>query len=196
MMLLDPKRLTLRHGVADIVVDGDAITVTAPARTNSFSDPGSGREEFNAPVVSLDASGDFAFSARVAVDLRQTYDAAGLFAAIGDRRWFKGVLEFTDLGHPAIVSVVTDGVSDDANGERWDEPAVWLQVVRRGNLWCVHFSVDGETWRMTRYFGLNAPAQVQVGLTVQSPLGEGCRVRYDNLRFGPNPYRDVRAAKR
>lgn len=194
-MPLDPQRLTLLNSLADLSINDGTVTATAPARTNAFISPEGNREEFTAPVLWLEAEGDFAFSARVAVDLRQTYDAAGLFVVADERRWIKGVVELTDLGHPAIVSVVTDGVSDDANGERWSEPAVWLQVVRKGRLWCLHFSDDGEAWRMTRYAGLDWPERVRVGLTVQSPLGEGCRARFDALRFGPNPYRDVRAAK-
>lgn len=195
MMNLAPGDLTLA-GDAALRIDGSTATLDAPARTNSFIDP-SGRRpaDFNAPFLWVEATGDFVLGARVRVDLRATYDAAGLFAMVDERRWIKHVRENTDLGRPAIVDVVTDGISDDSNGEPWPDSVVRLQMVRRGRLWCTHVAPDDGTWRMVRYFGLDWPETIRVGLTAQSPLGEGCRSRFDALTFGPNPYSDVRAAR-
>jgi uncharacterized protein len=194
-MLFDLNRLSPINAFASLAIDGAAVRAEAGPSTNAFINPADGASVLSAPVLAIEADGDFVFSARVKADLATTYDAAGLFVFVDDQRWLKVVRELTDLGHPAIVSVVTDGVSDDANGERWDAPAVWIQVVRRGALWCLHFSADGENWRMTRYLGLDWPDRVRVGLTVQSPMGAGCAARFDDVRFGPNPYGDVRAAR-
>jgi len=194
-MNLAPENLTFAgDGVMEI--DGSTVTLDASARTNSFIDPaGVHPAEFNAPILWIEAKGDFVLSARVRVYLRATYDAAGLFAMVDERRWVKHVRENTDLGYPAIVDVVTDGFSDDSNGEPWPDAVVRLQMVRRGRLWCTHVAPDDGNWRMVRYFGLDWPETIRVGLTAQSPIGEGCRSRFDAPTFGPNPYSDVRAAR-
>jgi regulation of enolase protein 1 (concanavalin A-like superfamily) len=95
--------------------------------------------------------------------------------------WGKLCYEATDFGTHAIVSVVTDGRSDDANGVNLDLPSVWLQIVRQGNLFAMHYAPDGETWHMTRYFRLDMPAQIAVGIVAQSPVGSGTIV--DFLHF-------------
>jgi uncharacterized protein len=192
MLLTD---LRLLNTVSAKRVDGDRLIAEAPPRTNAFINPADASAELTAPVLWTEAEGDFALKARVTVDLATTYDAAGLFVLADETHWLKVVREKTDIGHPAIVSVVTDGDSDDCNGEPWAADTVWLQVIRKGRLWVLHASADGTNWRMHRYLGLDWSAKVRVGLTVQSPLGDGCRATFDSVDLGPNPYRDQRSAR-
>lgn len=90
-----------------------------------------------------------------------------------DRRWAKLAFEATDFGTTAVVCVVTDGVSDDANGCDLAQSSVWLKVVRAGNVFSTHYSLDGEHYRMVRMFRLPVPAAVRIGLAVRSPTGKG-----------------------
>jgi regulation of enolase protein 1 (concanavalin A-like superfamily) len=86
-----------------------------------------------------------------------------------------------------IVSVVTRGVSDDANGWTVDGNAVWLRVSRTGRAYAFHASTDGRNWDLVRYFALDDGRPVRIGFEAQSPLGPGCRVRFGDIRFSPTP---------
>jgi hypothetical protein len=61
-----------------------------------------------------------------------------------DGKWIKSAFENTDLGYPPVVSVVPNGYSGDCSGERMDYMAISLQIVRKGDDWCPHYSGDGK----------------------------------------------------
>lgn len=87
--------------------------------------------------------------------------------------WIKAAFEKSDFGTNAVVCVVTDRVSDDANGCNIEGDSIWLQIARAGDVFAVHYSLDGERFDMVRLFRLDAGAKVKVGLEAQSPAGEG-----------------------
>jgi regulation of enolase protein 1 (concanavalin A-like superfamily) len=89
--------------------------------------------------------------------------------------------------------VVTDGDSDDCNGERMDSVEwVYLQIVRRGDHWGLHHSSDGKKWRMARFFCLALSPTVKVGLEAQSPLGKGTMARFSHLFLGDKEIQRLR----
>ena len=78
-----------------------------------------------------------------------------LLVWINDRHWGKLCFEFSPDGEPMIVSVVTRGVSDDANSWVVDGRTVWLRVSRIDHAFAYHASLDGKTWRMIRFFTID-----------------------------------------
>jgi len=56
-----------------------------------------------------------------------------------------------------VVSVVTRGVSDDANAFVVDGRTVWLRVSRVSHAFAYHASLDGKAWRMVRFFSIDGP---------------------------------------
>lgn len=167
-------------------------TVTARAAPHSdiFIDPGSGTQ-LNAEsmlnavtLLGVPPAGDFQFSARVTVDFAATYDAGVLLLWLDDRHWGKLCFEFSPDGEPMIVSVVTRGVSDDANAFVVNGRTAWLRVSRVDQAFAYHASVDGKLWRMVRFFSFDsASVTTALGFEAQSPIGEGCRVAFDEVRF-------------
>ena len=69
--------------------------------------------------------------------------------------------------------MVTNGPSDDANGVDLTVADVWLQIARVGNVFALHYALDGEDWHMARLFRLDLPAMVKVGMAAQCPVGPG-----------------------
>ena len=47
------------------------------------------------------------------------------------------------------------------------------EIARAGDVFAVHYSLDGERFDMVRLFRLDTGAKVKVGLEAQSPAGEG-----------------------
>jgi regulation of enolase protein 1 (concanavalin A-like superfamily) len=167
-----------------------ALTVTAAAHSDIFIDPGEG-EQLNAEsllnaatLLGVAPDGDFGLSARVTVDFASTFDAGVLLLWIDERHWAKLCFEFSPAREPMVVSVVARGVADDANAFVVGDRSVWLRIARIDRAFAFHASVDGTTWRMVRFFVLgDAHDRVQLGFEAQSPTGEGCAVRFDEIRF-------------
>lgn len=60
---------------------------------------------------------------------------------------------------------------------------MWLRVSRIGRAFAYHASLDGSPWRLVRHFALHDPAApVTLGFEAQSPTGDGCEVRFDDVR--------------
>jgi hypothetical protein len=55
-----------------------------------------------------------------------------------------------------------------------------------------HASTDGSEWRLVRHFTLGTDEAVAVGFEAQSPTGDGCEVRFDDVRFEPRTLRELR----
>jgi regulation of enolase protein 1 (concanavalin A-like superfamily) len=176
-------------------LDERGLTIDAGPRTDTFLDPGDAEDAVrirNAPRLLGAPGGDWLLSARVAVAMAATFDAGVLLVWVDDDTWAKLCFESSPEGVPTIVSVVTRGVSDDANA--WPVPAAqtWLRVARMGPALAFHASHDGVAWQLVRQFSLGIGASPRVGFEVQSPLGEGCRATFDRIRFEPRRLDDLR----
>lgn len=152
------------------------IRVTVPAKADYFRDPTGSHVNDNAPFLWKNVSGDFIMRGLVRPSFNSTYDSGVLMARADAEHWAKVCFEKTDFGTTAVVSVVTNGLSDDANGADLSVSQVWLQVVRAGNVFALHYSPDGENWRMVRIFRLDMPAEIRAGIVAQCPSGPGTTV--------------------
>jgi uncharacterized protein len=178
--------------VAWSAADG-ALAVEAGPNTDLFVDPGDGTETQNAARLLARVEGDYALSARVAVEFRSDYDAGVLLLWAHERSWAKLCFELSPQREPMVVSVVTRGVSDDCNSFTVDGNVVWLRVARLGRAFAFHASVDAQTWRLVRYFALEPGADPRVGFLAQSPRGDGCSVRFEEISFTPGRLPDLRS---
>jgi hypothetical protein len=163
-----------------------AHTITAGPSTDLFIDPETGEQYLNAPRLLVPVRGPFQFSARVRVDFAATFDAGVLLVWIDDETWGKLCFERSPQGDPMVVSVVTRGVSDDANGFTVDGDTAWLRIAHNGSTYAFHASTDGARWELVRHFRLaDKPAEMRIGFEAQSPTGVGCSADFDQVRFIP-----------
>jgi len=181
-----------------LILPGGGIRVFAPARTDYFQNPNGEAGTDSAPLLWTPVEGDFVAQTHVRPTFASTYDAGALMVRHDDRHWAKLCFESTDLGTHAAVSVVTNGLSDDANGADLEGEAIWLQIVRQGDLFGMHYALGGESgqgqaWRMVRYFALPLPPQIKVGLVAQSPVGPGTTVDFNSLNIESRRVQDMRA---
>jgi len=168
------------------------LTAVAPAATDLFVDPAGDPPALSAPrALFAPPPGDWQLSARVRVDFAGMYDAGVLLLWSDERHWAKLCFELSPQGRPTIVTVVTRGESDDANGFTVDGAVVRLRVTRHGRAWAFHASTDGSYWQLIRYFALPGD-DVRVGFEAQSPVGAGCTVTFDEIRLVPERLADLR----
>jgi hypothetical protein len=182
-----------------------AITATAAPHSDIFIDPstagsaGSG-EALNAEsmlnaatLLGIPPQGDFQFSARVSVEFASTYDAGALLVWFDERHWGKLCFEFSPQDEPMIVSVVARGVADDANAFVVSGRQVWLRVSRIDHAFAYHASLDGQVWRLIRFFAIEGPTtHAALGFEAQSPTGDGCCVTFDDLHFSSERLGELR----
>jgi len=173
----------------------DGVVLSAGPLADLFLDPAGTASPPDAERWLAPVTGDVLLSARVTVDFRSTFDSGVLLGYVDDATWFKVCAELGTDGRPRVVSVVTrDGASDDANGWVMAHADVHLRVARLGRAFALHASDDGCTWELVRYFTLGLPdaCPIRVGLLAQSPTGDGCAVRFEQVRFHATRLTDVR----
>lgn len=169
-----------------------SITFAAGPLTDLFTDPGGGDPKADAPLLLGTATGDFQLRARVSAPLAATFDAAALVVWAAPTEWGKLALERSPQRESTVVSVVTRGVSDDANAFTVPEPFAWLRVGRSGETLAFHASLDGLWWSLIRLFTFPGAGAASAGFLVQSPTGGGLEGRFDEIEWRAGALGDLR----
>lgn len=173
---------------------GSGLRVYAPEKSDYFQDPGGATQKDDAPYLWMNVTGDFVARAQVrAPHSNLHWDAGTIMARQDSLHWVKVCYERTDWGVMAAVSVVTNGTSDDANGVELGLPEVWLQIHRAGDVFGLHYSADGQTWRMVRLLRMAMPAAIKVGLVAQCPGGPGVAIDFLSFSLEHRTVKDLRA---
>ena len=174
-------------------IDEDTLLITAPGDTDVFTDPVGVNIKANAPYLYQEVEGDFRMTAHVGHEFKSTWDAAVLMIWDDQEKNAKLCFEKSDFGTKAIVSVVTNGVSDDANGVNYNWNNVWLQITRQGNIFALHYGPDGKNWNMVRLFRLDANKTIKIGMEAQCPAGEESKIYFYHFNIDNTPVQDLRA---
>lgn len=189
---INESRAEYKEGVLKVYALGKTDYFNSPVKVNGrYPDVVA-----SAPFYYMNVTGDFVLRAKVSLEFKSLYDAAALFIYESDRMWAKLAFEKSDMPGraPAVVSVVTNNISDDCNGPVPDTDSVWFQVARVDDTFAFHYSLDGEKYSMVRLFTLPVRRTIRVGFEAQSPVGEGGyryfskvsleNVRLNNIRAG------------
>ena len=193
-----PGPLTWTHPPVEWQFDAGALTATAGRLTDLFTSPGGDAPVNNSPRLLGHVAGDFTLSARVTVEFRAKFDAGVLILYAGPDRWAKLCFEVSPLDEPTVVSVVTQGLSDDCNSVVMPTNTVFLRIARMGDAFGFHYSVDGAYWHMVRFFSLGQIGEeekIGVGFSFQSPTGEGCTATFDRIQFARLTLSDMRSGE-
>ncbi|MDR2901247.1 MAG: DUF1349 domain-containing protein [Treponema sp.] len=175
-----------------VEINENNLKLTALPHTDYFVDPVSGTSIMNAPYYYCETDKDFVLNTKATREFVSTYDACALLVISDETHWVKLCFEFSDFGTHAVVSVITNGVSDDANGVDIEGDTVYLQIVKRGGLFALHYSLDGNNYRMVRLCKLPVNNTVKVGFVAQSPRGEGGDCFYEDIQLDFKSVNDLR----
>ncbi len=154
-------------------LENNVLKITVTEGTDFFNNPEDSSVVGSAPYLYKDIKGDFIAKALVEPDFSAQWNAVALMIHIDSLHWIKFAFENSDATGPSIVSVVTKGVSDDANGAILnDQEKVWLSIARKGNIYAMHWSVDGKNFKMARLTSMIPQDPVKIGIEAQSPVGK------------------------
>jgi regulation of enolase protein 1 (concanavalin A-like superfamily) len=187
---------------SEIRFEADKMVIYAPAASDFFCNNGAISEEGitpaslqNAPFFYTEVEGDFVMKVQVSHAFKDTYDSATIMIMHDLNIWAKACFEKTDFDTHAVVSVVTNHTSDDANGCNIAGNEVWLQVARVGNSFAFHYSEDGSHFYMMRFFNLPVKASIRAGLIAQAPQGNGGERYYKNFSIEKKTVKNIRMGK-
>lgn len=174
---------------------GDAALVAAAGpQTDLFIDPAGSAPKLTAPrLLAAAPAGDFTLSARVSVDFAADFDAGVLMLYAADDTWAKLCFEYSPQRQPMIVSVVTQGFSDDANAYVVAGNQTFLRISRLGRAFAFHASEDGKFWNLIRNFTLEPSASLVAGFVTQSPIGDGCTATFADIVYTSERLADLRS---
>ena len=188
--------LAWTNGEGDARHDPDAhrLVLTAAAGVDWTNDPLGGPAQQRATLLGFRAPDtDFTLSARVSVaGTRTTFDAAVLAVWIDSDHWAKLCFECSPQGEAMVVSVVTNGWSDDCNSTVVAAGHVHLRILRAGPALAFHWSPDGQRWHFVRVFRLSATAPAVVGFMAQAPTGLACTAAFEQIRLTHDRPADLR----
>lgn len=179
-----PKEYIISKGELDIEVEGS---------TDFFIDPENQKATATAPYLYKEIEGDFVATALVQPDFSAQWNAGALFMMIDDTHWIKFAFENSDATGRTIVSVVTRVVSDDANGAILNNSdQIWLKMIRKGNLFAMHWSLDGKKYNMCRLAAMPNTEKVKIGLEAQSPVGKTVHHKFLYFNLESKTVKDLR----
>lgn len=175
-------------------VESGSVTLAADAHTDWFIDPRGSLPVASAPLALLPEHPlPVVLTARVRVAGEATFDAGALFLVHDEQHWVKLALERSPQGRLMLVSVRTDGVSDDVNHRTVDEPVAWLRIAVDERSIALHASADGMVWHLLRYGArLSPPSTPRLGLLAQSPTGQGMTATFSEVRLEARAIAELR----
>lgn len=171
----------------------NSIQVAADKGSDFFNNPENGEITATAPLLFREVTGDFVATTLVKPNFSDTWNAAALMVHADSANWIKFAFENSDATGKSIVTVVTRGVSDDANGVILEQrDAVWLRMIRKGNIFAMHWSEDGNAYKMARLSKLPAAEKVKVGMEAQCPVGAGATHKFLYFSLEHKTVKDLR----
>ncbi len=175
-------------------VSGEIIHICSYPGTDFFIDPSSSYKKVNAPLCYFEPSENFTITCYIEPAFKTKYDAGTIILYQNDSVWVKFAFEMTDLGYPSVVSVVTNEVSDDCNGEKVTTNYIYLKLAKNKDLVGLYYSEDKKNWKMVRLFEFKKQGNnsFKVGISAQSPAGNGCSVKFKEFNYSDTAIKNFR----
>lgn len=171
------------------------IEISSGPETDFFIEPGMPPyEKANAPLLlrAVDNTKPFTFSCKTTPVHSVKYDAGMAFLYVNDKHWLKFAFEADERMNHRIVTVKTQGFSDDNNHDAVESPSVFLKISSDTKVVGFYYSVDGQQWQLVRVFKNEYPPVLQLGIGSQSPAGPGNKAVFEALQFAQESVKDFR----
>jgi uncharacterized protein len=164
------------------VVDG-RLTLSSPAKRDNFRDPDGKLSNNTAPMLlsEIDNRKPFTFTAKVTPTFLDTYDAGALYIWVRDDLWLKMAMERDERRRTRLVSVRTTGTSDDNNHDVVAAKSVYMKISSDTKTVGFYYSLDSKEWQLIRLFRNEYPNTIWLGVSSQSPVGNGSFSTFENV---------------
>jgi regulation of enolase protein 1 (concanavalin A-like superfamily) len=174
---------SLNGAAAHAKVENGRVTLASDARRDNFRDPNGKLSNNSAPVLlsEVDNKQPFTLTARVTPTFLKTYDAGTLYIYVKEDLWIKLAMELDERNKTRMVSVRTMGTSDDNDHDVVTAKSVYMKISSDTKTVGFYYSLDKKTWQLIRLFKNDYPASIWVGVSTQSPVGNGTSAVFEDL---------------
>jgi regulation of enolase protein 1 (concanavalin A-like superfamily) len=185
---------SLNQAAAQAEVEDGRLTITSGPKTDYFREPDGKASYETAPVLltEVDNTRPFTLTAKVTPSFHKTYDAGALYIYVKDDLWLKMAMEMDERQKTRMVSVRTIGTSDDNNHDVVEAKSVYMKISSDTKAVGFYYSLDQESWQLIRVFKNDYPASLWVGISAQSPLGEGTSAVFEDVSLTQKSISDFR----
>jgi hypothetical protein len=185
---------SLNGAAAGARVEDGRITLASEARRDNFIDPNGKQSIHTAPLLltEVDNRLPFTLAATVTPTFLQTYDAGTLYIYVRPDFWLKMAMEMDERGKTRMVTVRTIGTSDDNNHDIIETKRVHVKICSDATTVGFYCSLDKVSWQLIRLFKNEYPASIWVGISTQSPLGEGTSAVFEDVALSTESVSDFR----
>jgi Uncharacterized conserved protein len=174
--------------------DGEKLVLKSNAKCDNFNAPDVKLLNSTAPILltKIDNTKPFTFIAKVTPTFIDTYDAGTMFIYLNPKLWFKFAFERDERKKNRIVTVRTIETSDDNDHDVIDNASVYMKISSNVKIIGFYYSLDKETWQLVRLFKNDYPVELWVGLSAQSPMGNGTNVTFEECSLTQSSITDFR----
>ncbi len=186
------------NGAESLVkVAGQSLTLRSEAKRDNFRDPDGKLSNNTAPMLlaEVDNTKPFTLTGKMTPTFLATYDAGAFYIWVKDDLWLKMAMERDERKRVRMVSVRTTGTSDDNNHDVVTAKSVYLKISSDTRTVGFYYSLDNKTWQLIRLFKNEYPAKVWVGISSQSPMGNGTSVLFQDLALTQTTITDFRLGR-
>jgi uncharacterized protein len=169
---------------------GSQLRIEAGEKTDMFRDPNVTYNTDNAPKLLFLADSNFVLTAAIHHDFASKWDGGAIVLKADSLNWIKFCFEKDYTGQHRVVSVVTQGISDDCNSVALTSNTVFYKVAKAGNVITLYFSTDGHSWYLIRHLQFDSQAPLKIGFLAQSPTGQHCAVQFSAIHYSARKIRD------
>lgn len=188
---------SLNGAAENTKVSGSKLTLISAAKRDNFRDPNGKLSSNTAPVLltAVDNKKPFTLTARITPTFLETYDAGALYIWVKDDLWLKMAMEMDERRRTRMVTVRTTGTSDDNNHDVIAERAVHMKISSDTHTVGFYYSVDEQSWQLIRLFRNEYPETIWLGISTQSPVGNGTSATFENMSLTQTSIADFRLGK-
>jgi uncharacterized protein len=185
-----PHTLKWENEPKEFIFDKNGVTITAGEKTDMFRDPNVTYNTDNAPKLLFNADSNFVLTASIEHSFANKWDGGAIVIKQDSLNWIKFCFERDYTGKKRVVSVVTKNISDDCNSVEIKGNKIFYKVAKAGNVVTLYYSLNGTKWLLVRHFQFETTKQLNVGFLAQSPVGQSCKVRFQNITYSAKKIKD------
>jgi regulation of enolase protein 1 (concanavalin A-like superfamily) len=185
---------SLNNAKALATVEDGKLVLKSNAKCDNFNDPDGKLSNSTAPVLltKIDNSKPFTFTAKVTPTFIDTYDAGTMYIYLNKKWWFKFAFERDERMRTRAVTVRTIETSDDNNHDVIDSTSMYMKISSDTKTVGFYYSLDKKNWQLVRLFRNDYPVELWIGVSTQSPIGNGTSATFEECSLTQSSIKDFR----
>lgn len=140
---------------------------------------------FKAPILLKEVNNKtpFTFTTKITPFFRKAYDAGVIYIFANKNWWQKLSFEIDESGQRRIKCSKTRNALDKNNYQSVTHKDVYFKISSDTKNIGFYYSLDNKQWELLRLYKNDLPSTIWLGLSSQSPLGEGMITCFEGCKF-------------